>query len=270
MFYNAQYNQIILKDKTMNYLKFGKGKETLVILPGLQDGIAPVHGKLQAIAFAMNYKQLAKHFNVYVFSRQNTLTEGYTTRDMAKDQAEAMNALGISKANVIGVSQGGMISQYLAIDYPDLVKKLVLVVTLSKQNNLFQTVIHDWIEMAKQENYQNLIIDTTEKSYSEKKLKKMKFIYPFIKHIGKPENFNRFLIQAFSCKTHNSYPELSKIVCPTFVIGGNTDNVVGANTALELSEKITDCELLIYDNLGHALYEEAKDFNHNVLTFLLK
>lgn len=36
------------------------------------------------------------------------------------------------KAEVMGVSQGGMIAQYLAIDYPELVEKLVLV-TSSKQ-----------------------------------------------------------------------------------------------------------------------------------------
>lgn len=266
MLYKAQYNQIVFNGKTMNYLEFGKGAP-LVILPGLQDGIAPVHGKLEAIAFALKYKQLARKFRVYVFSRQNSLTEGYTTREMAKDQAEVMKLLGLLKANVIGVSQGGMIAQYIAIDYPYLVDKLILVVTLSKQNQLFQTTIMDWIEMAKREKYKDLIINTTKKSRSEKNVKKVPRI--FFNYVG---NFNklRFLIQADSCLKHNSYSEIDKIRCQTLVIGGKEDKVVGSNAAFELAERISSCELFLYEEFGHALYEEAKDFSSKILEFLLK
>ena len=80
------------------------------------------------------YREFVKDYKVYVFSRKNQLEEGYSTKDMAKDQAEVMKKLGISKASIIGVSQGGMIAQYIAIDYPELLDKLVLAVTVSRQN----------------------------------------------------------------------------------------------------------------------------------------
>ena len=63
-------------------------------------------------------------------------------------------------------SQGGMIAQYLALDYPDHVKKLVLAVTLSKQNDTVQKVIHSWLKMARNEDYKQIMIDTAERSYS--------------------------------------------------------------------------------------------------------
>ncbi|MGN0250788.1 MAG: alpha/beta fold hydrolase [Oliverpabstia sp.] len=69
----------------------------------------------------------ANDYKVFIFSRKNDLEEGYSTRDMARDQAEAMKMLGIKSANILGISQGGMIAQYLAIDYPDLVVLAVLV-----------------------------------------------------------------------------------------------------------------------------------------------
>lgn len=59
-----------------------------------------------------------------------------------------MKALGIAKACVMGVSQGGMIAQYLAIDYPDLVDKLVLAVTLSRQNQAVQNAVDSWMKIA--------------------------------------------------------------------------------------------------------------------------
>ena len=42
---------------------------------------------------AFMYREFCKNFTVYAFSRKNELPEGYTTRDMAKDQAEADAAL---------------------------------------------------------------------------------------------------------------------------------------------------------------------------------
>ena len=50
------------------------------------------------------------------------------------------------------------------------------------------------------------------------------------------------------------------------VIGGRQDKVVGAAASEEIAEKI-GCELYMYESLGHAAYEEAKDFNEKVYAF---
>lgn len=144
MFYGARCCKAVLDNDTMNYIMFGKGTKPLVILPGLGDGLAPVHGQLQAVIFAINYKKFAEQFKVYIFSRKNSLKENYSTRDMAEDQAEAMKTLGISKAYVMGVSQGGMIAQYLAVDHPELVEKLVLAVTLPGPNENMRKTVSGW------------------------------------------------------------------------------------------------------------------------------
>ncbi|PBH49961.1 alpha/beta fold hydrolase [Clostridioides difficile] len=270
MFYNAKSCQMMIGSNTVNYIEFGSGKKTLIILPGLGDGLFPLHGKIQSIAFAFRYKQFAKDYKVYVFSRKNQITEKYSTRDMAKDQADIMKKLGIMKAEVMGVSQGGMIAQYLAIDYPELVEKLVLAVTSSKQNDTIQNVICSWIDMAKKQNYNDLMIDTAKKSYSERYLKKYQLFIPFLGKVGKPKDFKRFIIQATSCIEHNAFSELNKITCPTLIIGGANDKIVGNNASFHLAEKIKKSEIFIYEGLGHATYEEAQDFNERVLEFLNK
>lgn len=266
MLLNAKNSTIAIDDTDMDYISFGKGKEILVILPGLGDGFTTVKGT--ALPFAMAYRMYAKNYKVYVFSRKNRLKQGYSTRDMAKDQAEVMNKLGIVKADIMGVSQGGMIAQYLAIDYPNLVNKLILAVTLSKQNETVQKVVSSMIEIAKHEDYKTLMMDTAEKSYSEKYLKKHRFLYSILGRVGKPKDFSRFLIQANSCISHNAYHELDKIESPTLIIGGDSDKMVGSNSSVEIAERIRISELFIYKGLGHAAYEEAKDFNFKILDFL--
>lgn len=266
MFYHAHNRSVRVGDSEMDYISFGNGNKNLIILPGLGDGLSTVKG--MALILSIMYRIYAKDFTVYVFSRKNDLQEGYSTREMAKDQAEAMTVLGISKADVLGISQGGMIAQYLAIDYPDMVSKLILAVTSAKPSETMKKTVGIWIELAAQGNYKDLMIDTAEKSYSEKYLKKYRRIYPLIGRIGKPKSFRRFLIQAASCISHNAYAELNKIVCPTFVIGGDCDKIVGTDAAFAAAEKISQRELFIYHGLGHAVYEEAKDFNMRVLEFL--
>ena len=268
LFWEAKNGSIQIGNTDMNYVSFGKGNNVLIMLPGLGDGLTTVKGL--AVPMAMTYRMYVKDYKVYVFSRKNKLEKGYSTRDMARDQARAMKKLGIHKAKVLGISQGGMIAQYLAIDYPELIEKLVLAVTLSKQNKFIQSAVRKWILMAEQKKHKNLMIDIAENSYSERYLKKYRLLYPILGKVGKPKDYARFLVQAESCIKHNSYSELDKILCPTLIIGGDSDRIVGGDAARELANKIKICQLVIYNGLGHAVYEEAKDFNDRVLEYFSK
>lgn len=274
MFWNAKDGSVRIDDTEMDYVTFGIGKENLVMIPGLGDGLTTVKGMAAIMAFT--YKIFAKNYKVYIFSRKNNLGKEmqhssqsiYSTREMAKDLAFALNALGIHQTNILGISQGGMIAQYLAIDYPTLIDKLILAVTLSKQNETVQAVLNNWIHFANEGDYKALIIDTAEKSYSENYLKKYRCLYPLLCRIGKPKDFRRFIAQAQSCAEHNAYTLLKQIVCPTLIIGGRCDKIVTAAASVEIAKQIKNSELFLYEGLGHAAYEEAKDFNNRVIAFL--
>lgn len=266
MLWGAKGGSVRIDGTDMDYISFGKGQNILILLPGLGDGLTTVRGKAPVLALA--YRMYAGNYTVYMFSRKNCLREGYSTREMARDQAQAMKILGISKAAVLGVSQGGMIAQYLAIDYPALVDRLVLAVTLARANETMRSAVGYWMELADRGEYKKLLMDTAEKSYSERYLKKYRLSYPFLGLAGKPENSRRFLIQAAACREHNACLELDRISCPTLVIGGGRDQIAGAESSAELAEKIRNSRLFTYEELGHGAYEEAKDFNSRVLDFL--
>lgn len=179
-----------------------------------------------------------------------------------------MDLLGIERADVIGISQGGMIAQYLAVDSPQTVGKLVLAVTLARQNPLIEEAVGSWLRMAEADDYKSLFIDTAERSYSQAYLKKYRALYPILTRVGKPKSFERFIIQAHACLGHDAYGELDRITCPTFVVGADCDKVVGPDASRELARSIAGSRLWMYAGLGHGAYEEAKDFNSRVLEFL--
>lgn len=266
MIWNAKNGTVPIGNTKMSYVSFGFGNKVLILLPGLSDGLTTVNGK--ALLLAAPYKLFFKEYKVFMFSRKDELSDNYSIREMADDQAAAMRKLGIEKASVLGVSEGGMIAQYLAINHPDLVDRLVIAVSAPNANDIVSSAVSTWIEVAKQENHKRLMIDTAERSYSDKYLKMYRKIYPFIGFIGKPKNYHRFLVNANAILNFDCVDELKKITCPTLIIGGKTDKVVGCAASYEMHERIKDSELYIYEKFGHAAYEEADDFNKRVYEFL--
>ena len=262
MLYSAKELRLELGNLKMDYITFGKGKKPLIMIQGLNT--RGIKGAADSLAYM--YRIFAKEYKVYLFDRRENVTEGLTVRDLASDIATAMDALGISNADIFGVSQGGMIGQYLAIDRPDLVHKMVLAVTLARNNETVENVVNDWIRMTEQGDMKRLVEDMALKLYSETYVKIYRPFLPLLTLLQKPKDVKRFIILAKACLTCSTYAELEKIQCPVLVLGGGKDQVVTGEASVELAEKL-GCKLHIYEELGHAAYEEAADFNRRVYEF---
>ena len=264
MMCSAKELKLNVQNMQFDYITFGNGTKPLIMIQGLNTrGI-----KGAALSLAYMYRIFAKDYKVYLFDRRPVVQEGITVRDMASDIAMAMDILGIKNADVIGVSQGGMIAQYLAIYRPDLVKKLVLAVTLSQNNDTVKQVVSSWTQMAEQGAMKELVADMAEKMYSDAYVKRYRPFMPLLTILQKPKDVQRFVILAKACLTCNTYEVLDKIKCPVFVLGGRQDKVVTGSASEEIAAKL-GCRIHMYDSLGHAAYEEAKDFNQIVYEFFI-
>lgn len=265
MMYGAKELKLTVNNMEFDYITFGRGKKPLIMIQGLSTRSI----KGSALPLAYMYRIFAKDYKVYLFERRPVISDGITARDIASDIAASMDKLGITKAHVFGTSQGGMIAQYLAIDRPDLVDKLVLAVTLARNNEIVTNVINDWIKMTEKDQTKDLVRDMAEKMYSDSYIKMYRPLLPLLTILQKPKDTDRFITLAKSCLTCNTYDELHKIKCPTLILGGRQDKVVGGSSSEDIAEKI-GCEIYMYEDLGHAAYEEAKDFNERIYIFLNK
>lgn len=266
MFYHAKEGTVTVDNSPMEYIRFGTGERMLVMLPGLGDSLRSMKGL--ALPIALMYRLFAKEFTVYMFSRKQKLSQGCTTKDLARDLAVAMDALGIASADVFGVSMGGMIAQHFAIDYPEKVGKLVLAVTSARQNPILVESVEEWVRLAKEGNHTAFMDSNMRRIYTDNYCRKNQWTIPLVGKLTRPQSYDRFFLQADACLTHDTYGTLEKIQAPTLVIGGEEDRCLGGDASREIAVKIPDAQLLMYENQGHGLYEEAKDFNHKVLIFL--
>ena len=258
--------KLALEHGQMDYIRFGSGDRVLVMLPGLGDGLKTVKGT--ALPMALLYRKFAKNYTVYVFSRREPLAEGMTTRDMAADQAKAMELLGIGRADILGVSMGGMIAQWLAIDHPERVGKLILTVTSPGKNPLLEESIQEWIALAEQGDHAGFTDSNLRRNYSPAYYRKNKWMTPLVGALTKPKSYGRFFVQAKACLTHDALEALEKIQAKTLVIGGEQDMALGGDASRVLAQRIPGAALKMYPQWGHGLYEEAKDFMDVVLAFL--
>lgn len=246
----------------MDYIKFGTGKKPFVIIPGLS---------LRSILFsastiATTYSTFSEDYTIYVFDRKREIEPNYSIKDMAMDTANAMKILGIKGAYMLGTSQGGMICQYIAILYPELISAMVLGSTLCRANDTSKKVISSWVSYGEKRDVQGLNRSIFNNIYSEEHLEAHSRAFELIENDGTEKEMERFVILAKACLDFDCYNSLNKIHCPVFVIGDNNDKVVTAEASVEIAEKL-NCQLYMYQGYSHAVYDEALDYRDRIWEF---
>lgn len=265
---NAKNCEIEIDNTSAYYLTFGRGNKNLIVIPGIGDGLNLVKG--MAMQFALDYKVFTENYKAYAFCRRTDLPHGFSTENMANDIIRHMNDLDIDKADIIGISQGGMIAEYVAINSPDKVNKLVLAVTVARPNKILEETMNSWIEMAKKQDYKGILVDLSERSYTGEYLESVRKQYKLFESMGRNATYDRFICEAESCLKHNAFNRLQEIKAPTLVIGANYDKVLGVEGSKELAEKIPNSELYIYKEYSHGVFEQEKDFNAKIYEYLNK
>ncbi len=84
---------------------------------------------------------LARHFRVIAFDprgvgHSSDVPPGHTTRAMARDACALLDFLGVRRAHVFGLSLGGMVASWQAIDAPERIVRLVLASTLPDSSSV--------------------------------------------------------------------------------------------------------------------------------------
>ena len=266
MLYQVKNGRVSVEGGSLDYIRFGTGKKNLLMLPGLGDGLKTVQGT--ALPMALMYRMFAREFTVWAFSRRNDQKPGSTTRDMAGDAALAMDALGIGKADVFGVSMGGMIAQWLAIDHPEKVGKLILAVTCAQPNPILTEAVEEWIALAKLGDHTGFMDSNLKRIYSDAYYRKNRWMAPIVGKLTKPKSYDRFFTLADACLTHDAQGYLHQIQSPALVIGGEQDKALGPDASRQIAAAIPGAQLKMYPQWGHGVYEEEKEFNRLVLNFL--
>ena len=254
---------------SMDYIRFGRGSKTLVILPGLS--VQSVTGSAEAVARA--YEPFSDEYTVYLFDRRKELPESYTVKEMARDTAEAIRVLGLRDICLFGASQGGMIAGTIAAGNPDLVKALALGSTAVRVTPAGFRTVENWVGLAKSGDAEGLYLAFGERVYPPEVFEQYREILTETAKTVTEAELKRFVVLAEGMKGFDMTDELAHIECPVLVLESRDDEVLGPEAAEqfeELADIRPDFELYLYEGYGHAAYDTAPDYKDRLARFFME
>jgi pimeloyl-ACP methyl ester carboxylesterase len=253
---------------TINYDQQGAG-EPLVLIPYL----AADHA-----CYAFQVAEYAKHFTCISLDLRGTgesdRPEGaYTTEVLADDVAAFMQAAGIRKAHVTGLSLGAAVGMWLAAKYPDKVESLSVHSGWPKSDAFLRTVVEGWQVMANMVGVQEMIVRGifpwcfTPELYATRP-EYIDALAGFVR--SRPaQSVPDFVRQSNAVIAHDVTAKLAQITAPTQITFGRHDVATSTRFADQLKNGIARSELLIFDGCSHApIYERVEEFNEKTLAFL--
>jgi len=243
---------------------FGSGPKPLVILPGLS--VQPVTRSAGAVARA--FAGFTATHTVFLVDRPDRVEPGDGLKDLADATAAALQALGVAHADVFGASQGGMIAQLLATDYPFLVDALVLASTAGWDNETLRATRARWLSAAEAGDCKALAAAFADDIYGPETLKKYRDGLIALADYT-PAELARFCLLCRTLEGMDSCLAPQKIRARCLVTGSAGDRVMGADCAARLAAVI-GCPVTVYPPCyGHAVYDEAPEYRQRMLEFFL-
>ena len=192
----------------------------------------------------------------------------YSPALFARDLAGLLDELKISRANLVGHSGGGVVSQRFALDFPDRVESLVLVSTSSEVG---ERARHAW----------NRLADAVERGGfgPEREPDARGFSPSFaaarpdvVQELARRTRRNDPASYAASARAFGGYDwtaELGRITAPTLILQGLADAMTPPGGSVILARGIPRSRLIMVPDAGHNLpLEMSALFASAVLAFL--
>ena len=188
----------------------------------------------------------------------------YDLSDMAKDAVSLMDSLNIEKAHIVGASMGGMITQIIALDYPERVKSITPIMTTPGiQNESLSGPSQELLNAMQKSFVMNLkgrVEDGVVEIYKQLTGSRFPFyeqdfrkkLAPIVEHGNNPFALHGAAIGASPDRTSR----LNEINVPTLVIHGTEDAILPLDHGIALADGIKNSTRMIMDRVGHEIPEQ--------------
>jgi len=240
-----------LEDGELSYVDRGTGDPLLLIagIPAVADDWSALAQPLSARRRVIAYDNRG--------SGSSTVSAGpYTTRQLAGDAVALLDRLDIERADVFGMSMGGMIAQELALGWPARVRRLILGCTHAgvrhsarqprEAAQAFAMQTDDWALRMR-----TLAPFAFARDVDPKLL--ATFIEKKSRDVQDPVGY---AAQIQAVLVHDTADRLADIRAPTLVVTGDDDRVIPGQSSALLAERIPDSRLQVLAGAGHLFFIE--------------
>ena len=247
----------------------GEG-EPLVLIPYLAADQA---------CYAFQVADYAKSFTCFTVDLRGAGRSGkpegrYSTELFADDVAAFMQAAGVERAHVSGLSLGAATGIWLAAKYPERVASLSLHSAWPASDPFLRTLVEGWRIMAQGlGSVTDMVIQGifpwcfTPELYAARP-EYIESLAEFVRSRPMPP-VDALLRQSQAVLDHDARDVLASIQAPTLITFGRHDQVTSTRFADPLAGAIAGSEVTVFEDCSHApIYENVEEFNARTLAFL--
>jgi 3-oxoadipate enol-lactonase len=221
---------------------------------------------------------LAERFRVITFDNRgmgasDIAPPPYSIEELAADAVAVVDAAGLARVHVVGVSLGGFIAQELALGHPDRVDRLVLGCTSPGGPSAYpmpeRTVraFEQFMERPGEEGLLVLVKNAIADANVEARPELVDEVYRY--RLANPPDPAAWQAQALVGMTFDAHARLRDISAPTLVLTGTEDAVVDPRNSELLAAAIPGAQLRTIAGAGHLVFwEESEQFVETVAAFL--
>jgi len=197
---------------------------------------------------------------VEAMERGERVEAPYLLSDLVADTIGLLDALGVEKAHVVGLSMGGTIAQLMAAGHPERVLTLTSIMSTTGEPGLPVSTPEAWACLTAP-------LETELEPFLEQYISKWR-VYAGPKYPIDPEAARDHASRLFARGTHSAGRDrqlaailasgsrkeaLASVTCPSLVIHGDSDPVVPVEAGIATANAINGAALLVIEGMGHEL-----------------
>jgi pimeloyl-ACP methyl ester carboxylesterase len=223
---------------------------------------------------------IAAKRRVIVFDNRGIGASGGSTPNsveaMARDAIAFIRALGFDQVDLLGFSLGGMVSQVIAQDQPQLVRKLILAGTgpaggegIDKVTPItLRAMARGAVTFKDPKTYLFFTRTPNGRKAAREFLERLKERTQDRDKAISPISF-RAQLKAIHAWANQQPSDLSNIRQPALIANGDQDRMVPSSNSVELARRLPNARLKLYPDAGHGgVFQYHQEFVAEALDFL--
>jgi 3-oxoadipate enol-lactonase len=195
--------------------------------------------------------------------------QNYSLDQLGEDAVSLLDVLGIDGVHFVGLSMGGMIGQYFALNHGNRLRSFILCDTAALIPPEAQPVWQERIDTARENGLAALVESTLQRWFTPPYLDQNPPEVQLIRKLFLSTPLAGYIGCSEAIRNLDYLGRLAEIKIPTLIIVGRDDPGTPVAAAQAMHKRITDSKLVVLDSAAHlSNVEQSEAFNQSLMKFI--